>query len=179
MARYSSDTKVLGAVALSILGTSRLSDLEHYFNKYGIYNYDENAYYPVEPLIAMMNDIVSDHQGLDSTFDLVSLGIANGRTIALPPEVNTLEKWLDIWSARHPMLYHGTDIGYIITEKLSETNFVVHIRWPWADDVAYGTIYGMCLRFLPSTAEFAVYYDENLSRADFGAEETVIHIEWH
>ncbi len=179
MARYSPDIEVLGAVVLSVLGTTRLSDLEPYFDRYGIYHYDPEQYYPIAPLIEMVDDIVRERRGLDSTFDLISLGIANGRTIPLPLDIDSLEKWLNAWAARHPMLYRGTDIGYIHCDKLGGANFAVHIRWPWSDAVAFGTIYGMCQRFLPPETDFTVYYGDNGPRADFGEDETVIHIEWH
>jgi hypothetical protein len=178
MHRCSPDTQVLGAVALSILGTSRLNDLQPYFEKYGITNCLPNEYYPVESLVPMMGEIVHDHQLMDSMFDFVSMGIANGLAVPLPPEVDTLEKWLNVFERRYPTLYHGTDIGYVKCEQLAETHYQMHVCWPWVDDIAYGMIYGMCKRFLPPGHGFDVYYDEQATRADHGGEETIIHVKW-
>lgn len=178
MLRCSPDTQVLGAIVLSIFGTSRLEDLQPYFDKYGLKQYDPDKYYPIEPLFKLVNEIVEDRKGLDSMFDLVSMGISNGTSIPLPPEIDTMEKWLMIWGKRHPVLYHGTDIGYVKCEKNSDSNFTVRVRWPWMDDIAYGTIYGMCKRFLPPDSEFVVEYDGTVPRADEGADETVLHIRW-
>lgn len=178
MPRYSSDTKVLGAVALSILGASRLSELQPYFEKYGIADCKPDEYYPVDSLAPMMDEIVRDHQKVDSMFDFVSMGIANGHSVPLPPEVNTLEKWLTIFEGRYGTLYHGTNIGYVKCEKLAPTHYQVRVCWPWVDDIAFGMIYGMCQRFLPSGHDFSVYYDESAPRADNGGPETVIHVEW-
>ncbi len=178
MARYSPDTTVLGAIAVSILGTTRGDELHPYFEKYGLSHYDPQKYYPIEPLMSLVNEIIAERRGMDSMFDLVSLGIANGMSIPLPPEVNTLEKWLNVWESRHPMLYHGSDIGHIKVEKLGPTHYQARVRWPWEDSVAYGTIYGMCKRFLPPGTPFTVYYDESVKRADQGGDETVIHIKW-
>jgi len=178
MSPVSSDTQVLGAVVLSILGTNRLDELHPYFEKYGIEHCHADRFYPVEPLMGMIHDIVRDQQAMDSMFDFVSMGIANGLSIPLPPQIDTLEKWLMVFENRYPTLYRGTAIGYVKCEKLSPTPYRLHIRWPWVDDIAYGTVYGMCKRFLPHGMGFAVYYDESGSRVDFGDAETLLHVEW-
>lgn len=178
MSPVSSDTKVLGAVVLSILGTNRLDELQPYFEKYGIARCHPSDFYPVEPLNGMINEIVHDQQQMDSMYDFVSMGIANGMSIPLPPEINTLEKWLMIFESRYPTLYRGTDIGYVKCEKLTPKHYRLHIRWPWVDDIAYGTVYGMCRRFLPPGVGFSVYYDDAGGRVDFGDPETLLHVEW-
>jgi hypothetical protein len=178
MPRYSSDTKVLGAVVLSILGTSRIDELQPYFQKYGIAQCNPGDYYPVESLAHMMDDIIHDRQSLDSMYDFVSMGIANGLSIPLPPEVDTLEKWLTIFESRYPTLYHGTNIGYVKCEKLAGSHYQVRVCWPWVDDIAFGMIYGMCKRFLPHGHTFYVYYDDQSVRADQGGPETIIHVSW-
>lgn len=178
MSRYSSDATVLGAVVLSILGASRLEDLEPYFKKYGIAQCCPTDYYPVEPLSHMVDDIVHDRHTMDSMFDFVSMGIANALAIPLPPEVDTLEKWLTIFEGRYKTLYHGTDVGYVKCERVGKNHYQLHIRWPWADDIGYGMVYGMCKRFLPLGSHYDVYYDESVDRADEGAEETLLHVEW-
>ncbi|HEX3053833.1 MAG TPA: hypothetical protein VHP83_24460 [Aggregatilineaceae bacterium] len=178
MARCGADTQVLGAVAVSVLGTSRADELKPYFEKYGLSHYDPSHYYPVEPLLHMVNDIVAERQGMDSTFDFVSLGIANGMSIPLPPEVDTMEKWLGVWMDRHPMLYKGSDIGYVKVEKLGEHYFRARVRWPWVDDVTYGTIYGMCRRFLTHGEHYTVWYDPDAVRSDRGGQDTVIYVQW-
>ncbi len=178
MPPVSPDTKVLGAVVLSILGTSRLDELHPYFEKYGIERCLPDQFYPVDPLMGMIHDIVHDQQVMDSMFDFVSMGIANGLSIPLPPEINTLEKWLVVFESRYPTLYRGSDIGYVKCEKLAPTHYLLHIRWPWVDDIAYGTVYGMCKRFLPPGTGYAVYYDESGARVDYGDAETLLHVEW-
>ncbi|WP_119067294.1 hypothetical protein [Aggregatilinea lenta] len=178
MTRYSPDLHVLGAAVLSILGTTRFSELQPYFHRYGIYNYDPDVYYPIGPLVEMVDDLVRDRQRIDSAFDLFSLGVANGRSIPVTPELDSLDKVLLSWPGVHTQIYRGADIGYVRCEQLDVQDFVLHFRWPWSDGLAYGTIYGMCLRFLPPNTKFAVYYDEDAPRADFGADETVIHVEW-
>lgn len=178
MQRYSSDTKVLGAVVLSILGTSRIDELQPYFQKYGIARCNPDEYYPVEALRNMVDDIVRDRQSIDRMYDFVSMGIANGLSVPLPSAVDTLEKWLNIFENRYSTLYHGTQIGYVKPEKLAKTHYQVRICWPWVDDIAFGMIYGMCKRFLPPGHIFNVYYDAQALRADEGGKETVIHVSW-
>jgi hypothetical protein len=111
-------------------------------------------------------------------YDFVSLGIANGLSVPLGPAIDTLEKWLMAFESRYPTLYRGTDIGNVRCDKLDDGHYKLHIRWPWVDDIAYGMVYGMCQRFLSPDDYFTVYYHEPPIRADFGDDETVIHVEW-
>jgi hypothetical protein len=178
MANCGSDTKVLGAVVVSILGASRSENLQPLFEKYNISECEPDQFYPTEPFIEMIDEIVRTRQGLDSMYDFVSLGVANGLSVPLPPEIDTLEKWITIFEDRYPTLYRGSNIGYVRCEKETEGHYRLHICWPWVDDIAYGMVFGMCKRFLPPDHEFSVYYETPPIRADFGDDETVIHVTW-
>lgn len=178
MAKCGPDTQVLGAVVLSILGSSRNDELKTYFERYDIKECEPDKFYPVKSFIGMIDEIVRDRQGLDSMYDFVSMGISNGLSVPLPPEVDTLEKWLTIFSGRYQTLYKGSDIGYVYCDKLAEGHYQLRICWPWVDDIAYGMIYGMCQRFLPAGSNYIVYYDDSVPQADKGGNETVIHVEF-
>ena len=176
MPRFSADTEIIGFIVLSVLGVQREA-LRLYFAKFGIEQYQPDVWYPVGPLVEVLNDLRRTRSNLDSIFDFVSVGVPNAMAIPLPPDT-TLEDALRGMDEGYYQFYRGSDPGGITVQQVGESHFTVSFRWPWPDGLAYGLVHGLGMRMIPTPNFMVVYYDESLARADDGGEQTVIHISW-
>jgi hypothetical protein len=111
---------------------------------------------------------------------MVAIGSKIAETAFLPPEVERLsfEQIILGMNNFYQMQHRNGDAGEIKAEKVGENHFRLDVRVPYPDDLEYGTAFGFAKRFLPSSKDFTVFYDEEMKRREEGGEVTRIHIKW-
>ena len=58
------------------------------------------------------------------------------------------------------MQHRNGDVGEERAEKLGDKHLRLIMKTPYPDDLAYGVVWGMARRFLPTGTHFTVKYDE-------------------
>jgi hypothetical protein len=170
-------TEIIGQTVLSFVDNVQADEIQPYLVKYGLEHIQPELWYPAKKQLDMMNDMARE---VNLSSNLVAIGMAIVEKMLLPPEMETapLANILLGWDGLYHMQHRGGEIGYVKTERISDTHYTTTHRHIYPDDMTYGLAYGMARRWLPSTTRFTVKYDENIPNRDNGGDVTVIHVEW-
>jgi len=171
-------TETIGQLLNSWYENLQSDETRPIMEKYGMVNLDPFTWYPVQMLLDATNEIAEQNM----TPNFVAIGMKIGEGVPLPPSmVNpTLEDVLMIWNDLYQGLHRGGDVGYIRTDKVSDTCFKTVQAGIYPDDMSYGVLYAYGRRFLPPGTPFTVFYDPDVTPRDAGGtgEATVINIKW-
>ncbi len=152
-------------------------DIAKVLARHHLDNIDPNAWYRLQDLLGVLNDVTG--QGVNSTSIFVSIGMgaADLGYEGLPPQLKdiSLEQFLAAYGARYRTLHHG-DVGYVNFEKVSDDHFVLTTKVPYPDDMMYGVFYGFARHLKPKGKGVSVSYDSQQPRRDEGGDVTIIHV---
>ncbi len=177
LTKMSPEAEIKGILVLGALNTARKEGITHLLDE--VSRYKPDGWYSVAGVREMLEEIVAQRNVLDSSYDLVSLGVAVSLNVPLPPDWTSFETFLANYRAYHQQFYRNTGVDWMIKgEAAGECCFKVHFRINFPDLFMYGWVQGFALRFLPEGTPFMVLFDDKVTRADFGGEETVVWVKW-
>lgn len=155
------------------LGSERIHPI---FVSHGIDLIDPDAWYPVQPYFAALNEIAS---GDGSMLDFVSVGMKQVETAIIPPEYYEMpvEEVLEQMDFAYRLNNRGTDVGEVRADVIGNGHVKMYLRVPHPDHLWYGVCFGYMKR-LTRNVDFTVSYDEEFQRHDHGGDYTVIDITW-
>jgi hypothetical protein len=171
---------------LEIGGHSAYSLLEsetsnHYLGilkKHGLSNINRNAWYPVQNLLSVLNDI---NERRSAMIDFISIGLAASDNSKLPLDVQYLSfrDFFLAYGSIYRRIYRNGDPGEIQVEEIGENHLAITlIDVPFPDDLMYGVLYGFACRFANDGEQFTLDYDNQHRRREHGGDYTIIHLTW-
>lgn len=171
------DTEIIGQVILDFENAIVTDKFSTLFQKHGLTNIDARTWYPAQPWLDLLNEILEDGSSL---LDLVSIGIRQLELAIMPDEFasKSLIEILTSMDEAYRLNYRGTDPGSIQTEVTSDHEIKMTVRSFEPDDLWYGNIVGMMRRFAPKDLAFNVNYDTQTRRRELGGNKTVFLITW-
>ncbi len=170
-------SEIIGRTALSMTTSIMHEDIEGILERHGLKSIDPEAWYLVQSLLNVMNEVISG--GVNASPIFVSIGMAAARLSleAMPPQLKALPwqtffaSYDKIWQSRH----RNGDVGHVVCEQVDDHHLILRFRSPYPDDIFYGAFYTYARHFKPEGMSFKVAYDEKLLPRDRGGDETVIH----
>lgn len=172
------NVEVIGASMLSIIDNMQSDEIAPYLEKHDLTEIGPDQWYPAQLWLDVMNDLAKRP---NMSSNLIAIGMQIAENVVLPPglEDAPLPMILEKWDAIYHNQHRGGEIGSRLIEKVSDTHYRCVLTGIYPDDLAYGVVYGFCRRFLPTTAEFMVSYEDSDYRRDKGdAPATVIVVDW-
>src|SRR5271166_5203799 len=91
MARYavfSADHEIPGRILIDLENAVGSEEIMPFFEKHGMTHIDPNAWYPMQKLLDIYNDMVDNKGG--TMFDFVSIGMKESELAIVPPQFNTM-----------------------------------------------------------------------------------------
>jgi len=177
--KYTCDpnAEIIGQNLMSTVVHINKENVQPILEKHGLVNIDPEKWYPLQTWMDVLNDIEETGSSMS---DFVSLGLAIAETAVLPPEIEnaSFEEFCAGMDYAYQMNHRGGDVGHYVAEKIADGHMKVTVTAPYPDDQAYGVLYGFARRFLPTSTDFVVEYDENIPRKEMGGTETIVHITW-
>jgi hypothetical protein len=118
---------------------------------------DENAWYPRENYLAMVNELA----GNTYILDMVSVGLQIARCAPMPPHVNSIESALQTLDLSYHMGHRNIpgDEGWGYKKIDERTHYLVS-RNPYPANLGYGLVFGLVERFAPQDTRFSVFLEE-------------------
>ncbi len=166
-----------GGTALAFLININHENIENILRAHHLENIDTERWYSLQSVLNVMSDI---SEGFDYGSNFVAIGLAAGELgiKMLPPSMAnfTVEEFFIDYEKTYLARHRNGDVGWVKTEKLDDSHFIIRTRTPYPDDVVYGVFYAYVRRFTPPGKRFVLRYDENAPRHDEGGEETILHI---
>jgi hypothetical protein len=148
------------------------------FKKYGFENIDPEKWYPIQPLLDVLYEIGSQHNGSES---LVAIGVKIAEYGVEAAETNkaSLPVVLENWEKHLYANVRNGDVGHITTEKVNNSFYKVSHQNIFPDDLCYGLAFGFARSRLPLGTNFRVSYEDFEKRIDKGtSDKTVICVSW-
>jgi hypothetical protein len=171
------DTEMLGQVILDFENAIVTDKFKELFKKHGLTNIDAKKWYPAQPWLDLLNEILEDQSSL---LDLVSIGIRQLELAIIPDDFasKSLVEILSSMDDAYRLNYRGTNPGGIKTEVVSERQVKMTVNNFEPDELWYGNIVGMMRRFAPADSQFTVTYAPDIPRRSEGGDVTVFLIAW-
>ncbi len=180
MGRFQSfdpNAELSGATAYAFLININHENIENILRSHHLANIDPERWYSLQSVLNVMSDI---SEGFDYSSNFVAIGLAAGELgiKMLPPGMGnlTVEQFLNDYEKTYLARHRNGDVGWVKTEKLDDSHFIVSARTPYPDDVVYGVFYAYVRWLTPPGKRFILRYDENAIRHDEGGEATIIHV---
>ncbi len=175
---FSPDHEAPGKVWIDLANAIGSEEIMPYFEKHGMTNIDPNAWYPMQKIVDIYNDMAGKKTGV--MFDFVSIGMKEAEQAIVPPHFESLPLLTNLQAieAVFKLNNRGTDPGEVRCETVTDTHVKMILRVVTPDDLWYGIFYGYVRRFAPKGTHFTVYYDPDVPHRDNGGEKTIIHIKW-
>jgi hypothetical protein len=172
------DHEFPGQLLIDLANAIGSEDIMPYFEKHGMTNIDPKAWYPMQKLIDIYNEMQEAKSG--TMFDFVSIGMKEAEQAIIPPQLQSLPLLSVLQSVGEVFKLNnrGTDPGEIKCEIVADKHVKMILRVTTPDDLWYGILYGYVRRFVPKGGHFTVFYDKDIPRRDEGNDVTIIHITW-
>jgi len=182
MARYhvfSTDHEIPGKILIDLENAVESEDIIPFFTKHGMTNIDPQAWYPMQKLLDIYNDMV-DSRNASTMFDFVSIGMKEAEQAIVPSQFQTMPllEILKSVTSVFDLNNRGTDYGSCVAEAVTDKHMKITLRAATPDDIWYGVFYGFVRRFAPKGTQFSLRYDPDIPRRENGGEVTIIHITW-
>lgn len=171
-------TEVIGQVMLSYIDNLRAEEIRPLLEKYGVANINPNEWYPLEPWLALINEMSAD---ANFASNMIAVGLKVAEYAIMPEEMKnvSLAQMLEGWNIHFHANHRNGEIGQITTEKVSDTHYRLIHQHIYPDDLNYGLAYGFARTFLPKGTHFTVSYEDYDHRLDNGGgDKTVINVQW-
>jgi hypothetical protein len=172
--------EVAGLTTLSFVNNLDSVNYAELVAKHGLDNVDTEAWYPLNSVFGLFNDIVAQNRG-SSPF--VAMGIKIAEQSPFPPELRnklTLVGILDGWQDHYEASHRGGTFPPVITKKVDDKHYRLilseHHLYPF--DLVYGMAYGFCRLLLGVEANFTVKYDEVHTPYGDHGDKVIIHVSW-
>lgn len=125
--------------------------------KYGLENFDPNAWYPAQTIFNVLLDL--DRSLVDEAF--LAIGKQAGAAYPFDPSVKTLKDALMAINDAHHQTNRNIhpEQGFIV-EELEPGILMVTNNNPWPGNVIYAMTWELGRRFTPPGGEFKVYPQE-------------------
>lgn len=174
---FDPDSEVIGQSMLSMIECINQESIRPILEKRNLTDIQPDDWYPVQDWLDVLNDLTEDG---DHMLDFVSVGMKAAEITPWPPELEQLPFDQAIAAINDAFIrqIHRGDVGDVQSELVDDTHLKITLRTPYPDDLMYGAAYQHARHFLPPSANFAVFYDEDEPRRDMGGEVTIVHIEW-
>ena len=85
---FSADHEAPGKVWIDLANAVGNQEIMPYFEKHGMTNINPNAWYPMQKIIDVYNDMADSKTG--SMFDFVSIGMKEAEQAIVPPQFESL-----------------------------------------------------------------------------------------
>lgn len=120
--------------------------VEHVMAEYGVTTLKDDGWYPHQLSLDIFKLI--ETKKLNSTDNLVALGMAYVETATFPPEINNLFSALTALSLTYHLNIRNVpkNEGYEV-KQISEKHIQIRDLNPFPHDTVYGFIWGICRRF--------------------------------
>lgn len=149
--------EVLGISMLSLPVCIGADEIMPIFERHGIAQIDPDRWYSQQIILNVYKDIVEGRTNVSD--NLVSIGVKSTETMALPPEINSVEAVLGTLSGSYS-IYHrntwpgeGTEVRY-----LGEGHAQSILNVPYPNDIFYGYYWGLMRRYVPKGMKFRITY---------------------
>lgn len=180
MPRYQSfdpNAEIIGRTVSGFIKSIMHDEIDEILKRHGLDHIDPQAWYPVQQLLDIYNDIAV---GINVSPIFVSLGMAAAQIglDGMSEEAKSLSlqaffsNYDAVWQSRH----RNGDVGHVKYEQINEDHIILTIKVPYPDDIFYGAFYTYARHFHPKNKNFSVAYDERIPTREHGGQETVIHI---
>ncbi len=174
---FSPETELVGFTVLSLITNITHTEIRDILHRHGLAQVDPQQWYPLQQVLDVLSDVAAE---TDHTTNFVSIGMAAAEQSIrhLPPEIEALS--LEQFILLYPQIYKSRmrcgELGYIQTDKVSDTEFVITLRTPFPDNVMYGLYYAFVRHFLPQRSAFTLKYDPQVTPRDEGGEVTIMRL---
>ena len=179
---FDPQSEMNGRTALGMVKSILHDDIAEILVRHHLNDIDPDAWYRVQDLLEVFNEVAQQRDGGNSSSIFVSIGMgaADIGFEGMPPQLKSmsLEEFLAAYPSRLSVIHHG-DVGYVKYEKLNENHFVMTMNVPYPDDMMYGVFYGYARHLKPKGQSPSVAYDNRQPRRDKGGEVTILHITLH
>ena len=175
---FSADQEIPGKILIDLENAVGSEEIMPFFVKHGMTNIDSQAWYPMQKLLDIYNDMTDHKDG--TMFDFVSIGMKEAEQAIVPSRFQTMSLSEILMSVTQvfDLNNRGSDYGSCKAEKVTDKHVRVTIRAATPDDIWYGVFYGFVSRFAPKGVHFTLKYDPDIPHRENGGDETVIHITW-
>ena len=174
---FSADHEIPGKILIDLKNAVASEEIGPYFKKHGMETIDPQAWYPMQKLLDIYNDMADNTLTM---FNFVSIGMKEAEQAIVPPEfakMPLLDLLVNVGRV-FDLNNRGTNYGKCITEVVTPKHVKVTLRAATPDDIWYGIFYGYVRRFAPKGTHFTVRYDSDVPRRENGGDVTIIHIMW-
>ncbi|MEP7286550.1 MAG: hypothetical protein ABI947_12365 [Chloroflexota bacterium] len=169
------DAEVFGGALLGVIENIRADEIRPYLQKYNLESLDANRWYPEQLILDFQRAIVESR--VNSTDNLVAMGMKGIDSAKLPPEVKTIEQALNALSTMFHTIHRNIPPEETLTVVESKPNFILLVEnTALADDILYGYLWGIVKRYRPANASFSVTRVENPVADDYPG--TAYEIVW-
>jgi hypothetical protein len=175
---FSADHEFPGQVVIDLANAVGSDEIMPYLEKHGMTNVDPKAWYPMQKMVDIYNDMADNMTG--TMFDFVAIGMKEAEQAIVPPQFAAMSL-LDILKGVdtvYKLNNRGTDPGEIRCEVVTDKHVKLILRVVTPDDLWYGVLYGYVKRFAPKGSRFSLRYDPDVPRREEGGEATIIHVQW-
>lgn len=172
--------EVAGLTTLSFVSNLDSTNYAELIKKHGLENVDTEAWYPLNKVFGLFNDIAAQNRG---HAPFVVMGMKITQQSPFPPDMLnglTLAGILEGWQEHYEASHRGGTLPPVVTEKLGEQNYRLILQedhlYPY--DLVYGMAYGFCKLLLPRGTNFKVMYDpEHTPYGDYG-DRIIVNVSW-
>lgn len=151
---YDRKLELNGGYLLGIIGSINEDEVRPFREKHGLTHIDPNQWYPVDQVVAFIDDLNNSEDGM---FNLIAVGMNIAAHIDFPPKVKTIHDVMRVSEQMHKQGWRNGDPGTHHVELVGERSArFTFERLPLPADFFYGLCYGLLKRFAPADASFQV-----------------------
>jgi len=149
----SPNAELIGAALLALMKNLRHEEIEPLLKKYDLETVDPHKWYPEQKILNLLKEIEDGQTNVSE--NLVAIGMKSFETIPLPPEINSIEAFLNSYGVRQTATTRNT--GAVLVSKVVGPNHGQVINdTPYPDDLIYGYLWSAAKHLLPPGTKFSV-----------------------
>lgn len=169
------DSLTLGQLALGNIQNIVRDEIEPLLKKYGLEDIQPDQWYPVQNILDLYREISEGNTNV--TQNLVAIGKKGAEVGPLPPEINSLDAWLDILPFYYPQVIRNMVDGEgFKVHRIGEHHVHIIDNTPYPEDLMYGYFWGLVARLKPRQNIFVVCVVDNPHPTEEPG--TVFEVKW-
>jgi hypothetical protein len=170
----SPNAEVVGQAVLTLLENINYEQIEPILKKYKLDQIDPERWYPAQTLFNIYREVAEGDNGDEN---LMAIGVKAAETAVLPPEVTTLEAFLQLIDPAYRMNFRNISDDDSYKVLAMEPGYArVANNTPTPDHAAYGILWGFARMLTGRNSDFRVTALSNTN--ELSDEATVFEITW-
>ncbi len=154
----SPNAEVIGAALLALVKNLHYEETEPLLKRYGLETIEPFTWYPEQKILDLLKEIADGKTNVSE--NLVAIGMKASETIPLPPEIDTMEKFLTSYGARQTSTSRNTP-AVLVSKLVAEHHGQVINNTPYPDDLIFGYLWSAAKRLLPPGTTYTVHPQKN------------------